>query len=124
MILEDRFDLGVAVQTLDQFSAGQLGLNIESGALVTANPAQDWIAYEVALEDGNKDGRLDERDPRTLDVSGLDGRNLRRAALHNKIPYYTTISAARVAVDTIVYLKQAGPLDVFPLQDYIERKTA
>jgi hypothetical protein len=42
-----------------------------------ADPAQDWIAYELALEDGNKDGRLDERDPRSLYVSGLDGRNLR-----------------------------------------------
>ncbi len=56
--------------------------------------------------------------------SVVDGRNLRRAALHNKIPYYTTLSAARVAVDTIVYLKNAGPLGVCPLQDYIERKTA
>ena len=56
--------------------------------------------------------------------SVVDGRNLRRAALHNKIPYYTTISAARVAVDTIVYLKNAGPLGVCPLQDYLERKTA
>ena len=56
--------------------------------------------------------------------SGVDERNLRRAALHNKIPYYTTISAARVAVDTIVYLKHAGPLGVRPLQEYLERKTA
>ena len=56
--------------------------------------------------------------------SVVDERNLRRAALHNKIPYYTTISAARVAVDTIVYLKHAGPLGVRPLQEYLERKTA
>ncbi|MBU6475383.1 MAG: carbamoyl-phosphate synthase large subunit [Alphaproteobacteria bacterium] len=56
--------------------------------------------------------------------SVVDGRNLRRAALHNKIPYYTTLSAARVAVDTIVYLKSAGPLGVCPLQEYLERKKA
>lgn len=43
----------------------------------TVDAAQDWIAYDVALEDGNRDGRLDERDPRALYVSGLDGRNLR-----------------------------------------------
>ena len=39
--------------------------------------AQDWIGYQVALEDGNGNGQLDERDPRSLYVTDLDGRNLR-----------------------------------------------
>ncbi|HEX8244341.1 MAG TPA: hypothetical protein VF541_12615 [Longimicrobium sp.] len=37
-----------------------------------------WIVYEAALEDSNGDRRLDDRDRRSLYVSGLDGRGLRR----------------------------------------------
>ncbi|HYJ78674.1 MAG TPA: hypothetical protein VEW03_03655 [Longimicrobiaceae bacterium] len=36
------------------------------------------VVYDMALEDGNRDGRLDHRDPASLYVSDLDGRNLRR----------------------------------------------
>lgn len=36
-----------------------------------------WIVYEAALEDTNDDGRVDDRDRRTLYVSGLDGRGMR-----------------------------------------------
>jgi hypothetical protein len=42
-----------------------------------AGQRQNWIAYHMALEDGNGNGRLDERDPRSLYVSDLEGRNLR-----------------------------------------------
>lgn len=38
---------------------------------------REWISYEMALEDGNRNGKLDDRDPRSLYVSDLEGRNLR-----------------------------------------------
>ncbi|HEX8904232.1 MAG TPA: hypothetical protein VF771_05280 [Longimicrobiaceae bacterium] len=37
-----------------------------------------WIVYEAALEDSNGDRRIDDRDRRSLYVTGLDGRGLRR----------------------------------------------
>ena len=46
-----------------------------------------------------------------------DSFTLRRAALTHRIPYYTTISGARSAMQAIGYLKQRG-LDVAPLQSY------
>jgi carbamoyl-phosphate synthase large subunit len=49
-----------------------------------------------------------------------DSFNLRRAALQNKIPYYTTISGAKAAVDAIGALRQSEPFDVKPLQDYLK----
>jgi carbamoyl-phosphate synthase large subunit len=48
-----------------------------------------------------------------------DSFNLRRAALQNKIPYYTTISGAKAAVDTIAALKHAEPFGVKSLQEYM-----
>ena len=46
-----------------------------------------------------------------------DSFTLRRAALTHRIPYYTTISGAKSAVQAIGLLKQRG-LDVAPLQSY------
>ncbi|HEU4558553.1 MAG TPA: hypothetical protein VFS20_11920 [Longimicrobium sp.] len=37
-----------------------------------------WIVYEMALEDSNGNGRMDESDQRSLYVSDLQGRGLRR----------------------------------------------
>ena len=58
----------------------------------------------------------------TLDgaQSTTDSFSLRRAALMNKIPYYTTIAGARAAVQGIAAVK-AGPLDVAPLQSFFNR---
>jgi hypothetical protein len=39
--------------------------------------SQNWISYQVAMEDGNGNGQLDDRDPRSLYVTDLEGRNLR-----------------------------------------------
>ena len=50
-------------------------------------------------------------------VSVADSFELRREALQNHIPYYTTVAGARASVEAIVAL-QAGNLDVTPLQDY------
>jgi carbamoyl-phosphate synthase large subunit len=49
-----------------------------------------------------------------------DDFNLRRAALQNKIPYYTTIPGAKAAVDAIAALRQSGPFDVKSLQEYLK----
>lgn len=41
------------------------------------NDSQNWISYQVVMEDGNGNGQLDGRDPRSLYVTDLEGRNLR-----------------------------------------------
>jgi hypothetical protein len=43
----------------------------------SSNASQNWISYQVAMEDGNGNGQLDDRDPRSLYVTDLEGRNLR-----------------------------------------------
>ena len=47
-----------------------------------------------------------------------DSKSLRRAALLNKIPYYTTLAGAVAAADAIAAYK-SGTLEVAPLQDYV-----
>jgi carbamoyl-phosphate synthase large subunit len=47
-----------------------------------------------------------------------DSFSLRRTALTNKIPYYTTVAGARAAVQAIAALR-AGNLEVAPLQSYL-----
>ena len=50
----------------------------------------------------------------------VDDFNLRRAALQNKIPYYTTVPGAKAAVDAIAALRLSGPFDVKSLQEYLK----
>jgi len=47
-----------------------------------------------------------------------DSFSLRRTALTHNIPYYTTVSGARAAVEAIAALRD-GRLDVAPLQSYL-----
>jgi carbamoyl-phosphate synthase large subunit len=47
-----------------------------------------------------------------------DSFSLRRTALINSIPYYTTVAGARAAVEGIAALKR-GDLEVAPLQSYL-----
>ena len=47
-----------------------------------------------------------------------DSFSLRRTALTNSIPYYTTVAGARAAVAAIDALRR-GPLEVAPLQSYL-----
>jgi carbamoyl-phosphate synthase large subunit len=47
-----------------------------------------------------------------------DSFSLRRTALTNGIPYYTTVAGARAAVQAIAALR-AGNLEVAPLQSYL-----
>ena len=46
-----------------------------------------------------------------------DSKSLRRAALMQKVPYYTTMAGALAAAQAIKALKQ-GQLEVRPLQSY------
>ncbi|MCH8237989.1 MAG: carbamoyl-phosphate synthase large subunit, partial [Proteobacteria bacterium] len=48
-----------------------------------------------------------------------DSYSIRRSALTNNVPHYTTMTGAAAAVDAIDALGQ-GPLDVTPLQAYFE----
>ena len=49
----------------------------------------------------------------------VDSYSIRRSALINNVPHYTTMTGAAAAVDAIEALSQ-GSLDVAPLQDYFE----
>ncbi len=49
--------------------------------------------------------------------SVADSYALRRAALTERIPYYTTVSGARALVGAVESLQQ-GTLEVAPLQSY------
>jgi len=48
----------------------------------------------------------------------IDSRSMRRTALLNKIPYYTTIAGASAAAAAIEAYS-AGSLEVEPLQAYV-----
>jgi carbamoyl-phosphate synthase large subunit len=48
-----------------------------------------------------------------------DSFSLRRAALAERVPYYTTIAGAKAAVQAIAALRE-GDLEVSPLQDYFD----
>ena len=50
-------------------------------------------------------------------VTVADSAALRRTAVVNRIPYYTTVAGARATVEAIAALR-AGTLDVAPLQSY------
>ena len=50
-------------------------------------------------------------------ASVSDSFQLRREALQNQIPYYTTVAGARASLEAIAALR-SGDLDVTPLQAY------
>lgn len=47
------------------------------GAREAEEAPREWISYVLALDDGNRDGRLDHRDAVGLYVTDLQGRSLR-----------------------------------------------
>ena len=49
-----------------------------------------------------------------------DSRSIRRSALENSVPHYTTLMAAKALVEAMEALAH-GSLDVAPLQDYFSR---
>jgi carbamoyl-phosphate synthase large subunit len=102
------------------------------GLIATSGTAQALIAQGLPVARINKvsDGR-----PHIVDLmlSGgvqlvfnttegaqaiADSFSLRRTALINSIPYYTTVAGARAAVQAIKALR-AGNLEVAPLQSYL-----
>jgi carbamoyl-phosphate synthase large subunit len=50
-----------------------------------------------------------------------DSRSLRRAALVNKVPYYTTLAGAAAAASGIAAMKSG--VNVYSLQEYIARSS-
>ncbi len=49
-----------------------------------------------------------------------DSFSIRRESLMHGLPYYTTVQAARMAVEALEALKK-GPLEVRALQEYLGR---
>jgi carbamoyl-phosphate synthase large subunit len=47
-----------------------------------------------------------------------DSFSIRRSALMNNVPHYTTIAGAAATVDAIAALKEGDGLEVAPLQSY------
>jgi carbamoyl-phosphate synthase large subunit len=66
-----------------------------------------------------KDGGVDLVINTTEGIASLrDSLSLRRTALMNKVPYYTTMAGAKAVVRAMVRLKEMGGLGVAPLQEY------
>jgi hypothetical protein len=64
-----------------------------------AEDVQRWIAYRIAFDDTNRDGKLDRRDSAPLYVTDLEGRNLRpvlRPPL--RLRSYEVLDAGRMLV--------------------------
>ena len=62
--------LGVAVQTVDRFNAQQLGLNVSSGALVTASPADGTPAAQAGIDRGAVITKLGNQSVTSSDTLG------------------------------------------------------
>jgi carbamoyl-phosphate synthase large subunit len=86
--------------------------------VATAGTAKHLESAGVAVEAIKK---VYEGRPNVVDamISGTiaDSFSLRRTALVRQIPYYTTLSGARAAVQAIAALRR-GQLEVAPLQSY------
>ncbi|RMF11594.1 MAG: carbamoyl-phosphate synthase large subunit, partial [Alphaproteobacteria bacterium] len=71
------------------------------------------------IVDAMKNGEVDLVFNTTEGAQSIaDSYELRRTALVNRIPYYTTVAGARAAVAAMRTLREGG-LDVTPLQSYI-----
>jgi carbamoyl-phosphate synthase large subunit len=86
---------------------------------VTATQVNKVLEGQPHIVDAMIDGKV------ALVFNTTDGRraisdsfSLRRTALVNNIPYYTTVAGARAAVEAIAALRN-GALDVVPLQSYL-----
>jgi len=132
--LPDQGRVFVSVKDRDKPAAAELARElIELGfdIMATHGTAKHLKEQGIAVEGVNKvlEGRPHIVDAITNGTIALmfnttegaqaiaDSFTLRRAALTHRIPYYTTVSGARSAVQAIGLLKQRG-LDVAPLQSY------
>ena len=74
------------------------------------------------IVDQMKDGQVQLVFNTTEGAKALsDSKDIRRTALLNKIPYYTTLAGAVAATQAIQALK-ADTLDVAPLQEYLSER--
>ncbi len=107
----------------------ELGFSIIATRGTAAALAAHGIAVEVVkkvmegrphIVDTMKDGGVQLVFNTTDGAQAIaDSFSLRRTALMNKIPYYTTVAGAKAAVAAIAALK-SGALEVVPLQFYLE----
>jgi carbamoyl-phosphate synthase large subunit len=103
--------------------------------VATSGTARHLVAEGVAVEtikkvlegrphvvDAMQNGEIQLVFNTTEGASSIeDSYSLRRTALTQKIPYYTTVAGARAAVASIAALRSGG-LEVAPLQSYFSRE--
>ena len=93
----------------------QRALNAEGLEVARVNKVLEGRPHIVdAIRNGDVDLVINTSEGKQ---SVTDSFSLRRAALSDRIPYYTTIAGARAAVEAIAVLRE-GELEVSPLQDY------
>jgi carbamoyl-phosphate synthase large subunit len=134
MALPDRGCVFMSVRESDKASVEQIARDISAldfTIIATSGTAQYLSARGIAVQPVNK---VAEGQPHIVDAlingkvqlvfnttegaqSLLDSASIRRAALAQGIPYYTTISGARAAVQAIRVLK-TRPLEAGALQTY------
>ncbi len=86
---------------------------------VPAQKINKFLEGRPHIVDALQNGEVDVVFNTTEGTQALaDSRSLRRAALMNKVPYYTTVSGAVAAMQGIRAMR-AGTLDVEPLQSYV-----
>lgn len=74
-----------------------------------ADSLQTWISYEVALEDTNGDGSLDDEDRKELYVSDLEGHALRRVLPAGwRLEDYESLGDGRTLVVTALAAPKPG----------------
>ncbi len=94
-----------------------------TAAFLTERGVPTAVVNKVAqgrphIVDYMKDGKIDLMFNTTEGAQSIaDSYEIRRTALQMGIPYYTTLSEARAAIDALAVLR-AGGLEVRPLQSY------
>ncbi|MGC6535702.1 MAG: carbamoyl phosphate synthase large subunit, partial [Parvibaculales bacterium] len=101
---------------------GTAGFLNENG--VTVTPVNKVMEGQPHIVDAMKNGEVHLVVNTTEGEQSLaDSKSIRRTALENKIPYYTTLAGAEAAVAAIVAMEE-NPLSVASLQDYAARRAA
>lgn len=77
-----------------------------SAAALEQVERREWISYVLALDDTNRNGRLDDRDAVALYVTDLDGRNL-RPVVSPPLRYQDHVAVG--ATQLLVYALEAPP---------------
>ena len=132
--LPERGAVFISVRDADKGAMVPLGARLAAmgfSLLATGGTADRLEAHALAvarvrkvreggphLVDAIADGKVDLIFNTTEGERAIaDSYSLRRAALANKVPYYTTVAGCRAAVEAIAALRR-GALDVAPLQSY------